>query len=113
MVVVSHSCSKRGKEKTHFQELSLPVEESRETATRWYVILSFFCGCHVHVIRTVLYCIGPPDSMREHVVAAAHAMMEGDWKMCNEYILSIKVCEKYKCCGVHYVVCSCYFSSCL
>ena len=38
---------------------------------------------HVHV--------GPPDSMREHVVAAAHAMMVGDWKMCNEYILSIKV----------------------
>ena len=29
--------------------------------------------------------------MREHVVAATHAMRKGDWKKCLNYILSIKV----------------------
>ena len=37
------------------------------------------------------FVIGPPESMREHVVAAAHAMKVGDWKKCKQYILSIKV----------------------
>ena len=35
--------------------------------------------------------VGPPESMREHVVAAAHAMQRGDWKACKDYITSIKV----------------------
>ena len=34
---------------------------------------------------------GPPESMREHVVAAAHAMRKGDWKACRDFILAIKV----------------------
>ncbi len=29
--------------------------------------------------------------MREHVVAAAHAMETGNWKACKDYITSIKV----------------------
>lgn len=40
------------------------------------------------------YCfgnIGPPESMREHVVAASKAMKKGDWKRCSEYILAVKV----------------------
>ena len=42
------------------------------------------------------YCfgnIGPPESMREHVVAASKAMKKGDWKQCSEYILAVKVTE--------------------
>lgn len=35
--------------------------------------------------------IGPPESMRDQVIAAAHAMRTGDWKLCSEYILGIKV----------------------
>lgn len=39
--------------------------------------------------------VGPPENMREHVVAATHAMRKGDWKKCLNYILSIKVMLKY------------------
>ena len=35
--------------------------------------------------------VGPPESMREHVIAATHAMRRGDWKKCRNYILEIKV----------------------
>ena len=38
----------------------------------------------------VLYT-GPPESMREHVVAASNSMREGNWKACRDYILAIKV----------------------
>ena len=43
---------------------------------------------------TQLYT-GPPDSMREHVVAAAHSMLKGDWKSCKDYILSIKAWDLF------------------
>ena len=33
--------------------------------------------------------------MREHVVAAAHAMLKGDWKNCRDYILSIKAWDLF------------------
>ena len=39
---------------------------------------------------------GPPESMREHVVAASKAMMIGDWKKCRDYIMAVKVCKVLK-----------------
>ncbi|CAI8034637.1 Eukaryotic translation initiation factor 3 subunit C [Geodia barretti] len=39
--------------------------------------------------------VGPPESMREHVIAATHAMRRGDWKKCRNYILEIKVWELF------------------
>jgi len=33
--------------------------------------------------------VGPPESMREHIVAASKAMMTGDWKKCTENILAV------------------------
>lgn len=36
--------------------------------------------------------LGPPETMREHIVAAAKAMKKGDWKKCAQYILAVKVC---------------------
>jgi len=33
--------------------------------------------------------VGPPESMREHIVAASRAMMTGDWKGCAENILAV------------------------
>jgi len=33
--------------------------------------------------------VGPPESMREHIVAASKAMMTGDWKQCAENILAV------------------------
>lgn len=35
--------------------------------------------------------IGPPDSMREHLVAAAKAMMKADWKTCADTLLAHKI----------------------
>lgn len=30
---------------------------------------------------------GPPENIRDHVIAAAKRLMEGDWKRCAELIL--------------------------
>jgi translation initiation factor 3 subunit C len=38
--------------------------------------------------------VGPPESMREHVVAASKAMRHGDWKACSEYIVNKKMNTK-------------------
>ena len=38
--------------------------------------------------------VGPPESMREHVVAASKAMRNGDWKKCRDYIINEKMNAK-------------------
>lgn len=38
--------------------------------------------------------VGPPESMREHVVAAAKAMRHGNWLACNTYIINEKMNAK-------------------
>lgn len=38
--------------------------------------------------------LGPPESMREHVVAASKAMRNGNWKACNKYIINEKMNAK-------------------
>ncbi|NP_001129648.1 eukaryotic translation initiation factor 3 subunit C [Xenopus laevis] len=35
--------------------------------------------------------LGPPESMREHVVAASKAMKMGDWKTCKNFIINEKM----------------------
>ncbi|XP_060068730.1 eukaryotic translation initiation factor 3 subunit C-like isoform X2 [Ylistrum balloti] len=37
---------------------------------------------------------GPPESMREHVVAASKAMKTGNWKECKNYIINEKMSTK-------------------
>ena len=37
---------------------------------------------------------GPPESMREHVVAASKAMKNGDWKACKNFIVNEKMNAK-------------------
>ena len=39
----------------------------------------------------ILNSAGPPETMREHIVAAVKSMKKGDWKKCSEYILAVKV----------------------
>ncbi|XP_048581794.1 eukaryotic translation initiation factor 3 subunit C isoform X2 [Nematostella vectensis] len=41
--------------------------------------------------------VGPPESMREHVVAASKAMKTGDWRKCKDYILAVKVWKLFSC----------------
>ncbi|CAD6239672.1 GSCOCG00008755001-RA-CDS [Cotesia congregata] len=38
--------------------------------------------------------VGPPESMREHVVAAAKAMRNGNWSACNNFIINEKMNAK-------------------
>ncbi|CAH0548824.1 unnamed protein product [Brassicogethes aeneus] len=38
--------------------------------------------------------VGPPESMREHVVAAAKAMRNGNWAACNSFIINDKMNAK-------------------
>lgn len=37
---------------------------------------------------------GPPESMREHVVAASKAMRNGLWQQCNNFIINEKMNAK-------------------
>ncbi|XP_060596500.1 eukaryotic translation initiation factor 3 subunit C-like [Ruditapes philippinarum] len=37
---------------------------------------------------------GPPESMREHIVAASKAMKTGDWKACKNFIINDKMNSK-------------------
>ena len=37
---------------------------------------------------------GPPESMREHIVAASKAMKTGDWKACKNFIINEKMNAK-------------------
>ena len=39
----------------------------------------------------ILTLSGPPESMREHVVAASKAMKMGDWKTCHSFIINEKM----------------------
>lgn len=38
--------------------------------------------------------VGPPESMREHIVAASRAMRNGDWKKCRDMIVNEKMNAK-------------------
>jgi len=46
--------------------------------------------------------VGPPESMREHIVAASKAMRNGDWKKCRDFIINEKMNGK---------VCMMFFSA--
>ena len=37
---------------------------------------------------------GPPESMREHVVAASKSMKRGNWKECENFIINEKMNAK-------------------
>ena len=49
-----------------------------------------------HVLRVAerQTLAGPPESMREHIVAASKAMKTGDWKACKNYIINEKMNTK-------------------
>jgi len=40
--------------------------------------------------------VGPPESMREHVVAACKAMKVGDWRACYNFIINDKMNAKVR-----------------
>lgn len=38
--------------------------------------------------------VGPPESMREHVVAASKSMRNGNWSVCRDFIINDKMNAK-------------------
>ena len=40
--------------------------------------------------------VGPPESMREHVVAASKAMKNGAWKECRNFLINEKMDAKVR-----------------
>ncbi|KAI0212557.1 Eukaryotic translation initiation factor 3 subunit C [Lamellibrachia satsuma] len=40
--------------------------------------------------------VGPPESMREHVVAASKAMKVGDWNACHNFVINDKMNAKFR-----------------
>ena len=46
---------------------------------------------------------GPPESMREHVVAASRAMKTGDWNTCINFLINEKMNGKVKKKNEHYL----------
>ena len=38
--------------------------------------------------------VGPPESMREHVVAASKAMKQGDWRQVRDFVINDKMNAK-------------------
>ena len=60
--------------------------------------------------------VGPPESMREHVVAACKAMKVGDWHACYNFIINEKMNAKV---SPHHAIASerlsgfrCHFTTC-
>uniref|UniRef100_A0A8V0X4N2 Eukaryotic translation initiation factor 3 subunit C N-terminal domain-containing protein n=1 Tax=Gallus gallus TaxID=9031 RepID=A0A8V0X4N2_CHICK len=49
-------------------------------------------GCPTRGAMGLPHCPpGPPESMREHVVAASKAMKTGDWRSCHRFIVNEKM----------------------
>lgn len=49
-----------------------------------------------YVMRTAdnMSLVGPPESMREHIVAASRAMKRGEWKQCYDFVVNPKMDNK-------------------
>ena len=49
---------------------------------------------HVMRLSDKQLLVGPPESMREHVVAASKAMKVGSWQACKDFIINEKMNSK-------------------
>jgi hypothetical protein len=68
---------------------SLPSIEHQHSITRVNPVpRSAFA---VLVRRTAQVFTGPPENIRDHVIAGAKSLMAGDWRKCVEMILNLDV----------------------
>lgn len=72
--------------------LEIPYMAAHELDVRKRMISKNFH--HVMKMSEKQTLTGPPESMREHVVAASKAMKNGDWKKCRDYIINEKMNAK-------------------
>ncbi|KAF5400038.1 Eukaryotic translation initiation factor 3 subunit C [Paragonimus heterotremus] len=72
--------------------LEIPNLAANETDLRWRPISKpFHMALRVHDRQTL---IGPPETPRDYVLAAAKAMRYGNWKACTQYIINPKMDAK-------------------
>ncbi|CAH8535821.1 unnamed protein product [Heterobilharzia americana] len=72
--------------------LEIPNLAAHETDLRWRPISKpFHLALRVHD-RAAL--VGPPETPRDHVLAAAKAMRYGNWKACTNFIINPKMDTK-------------------
>merc|ERR1712241_1183379 len=72
--------------------LEIPYMAAHELDVRKRMISKNFH--HVLKMSEKQTLTGPPESMREHVVAASKAMKAGDWKKCSGFIINEKMNAK-------------------
>lgn len=72
--------------------IEIPFMSSREFETKKRLISKQF---HYQLkLSERQPVVGPPENMREHVVAASRVMKKGDWKACLDYLINDKMCAK-------------------
>ncbi|OON18973.1 PCI domain protein [Opisthorchis viverrini] len=72
--------------------LEIPNLAAHETDLRWRPISKpFHLALRVHDRATL---VGPPETPRDHVLAAAKAMRYGNWKACTQHIINPKMDAK-------------------
>jgi len=72
--------------------MEIPYMAAHEFDTRRRIISKSFN--HQLKISDRQALVGPPESMREHVVAAAKAMRNGNWEACRNFIINEKMNAK-------------------
>eukprot|EP00745_Piridium_sociabile_P042388 TRINITY_DN85371_c0_g1_i1.p1 TRINITY_DN85371_c0_g1~~TRINITY_DN85371_c0_g1_i1.p1 ORF type:complete len:942 (-),score=320.40 TRINITY_DN85371_c0_g1_i1:456-3281(-) len=72
--------------------LEIPYMAAHELDVRRRMISKNFH--HVMKMSERQTLTGPPESMREHVVAASKAMKAGDWRACKNFIINEKMNAK-------------------
>jgi translation initiation factor 3 subunit C len=72
--------------------IEIPYMSSRDYETKKRLISKQF---HFQLkLSEKQAVVGPPENMREHVVAAARAMRNGDWRSCLNYLINEKMNAK-------------------
>jgi len=72
--------------------LEIPYMAAHEFDARRRMISKNFH--HVMRVSERQPLVGPPESMREHLVAASKAMKQGNWEVCKNYIINEKMNAK-------------------
>lgn len=72
--------------------MEIPYMAAHESDARRRMISKSFH--HLLKVSERQPLVGPPESMREHVVAASKAMRNGDWMACQKFIINEKMNTK-------------------
>ena len=72
----------------------VPYMASKELETKKRLISRLFHNQLKNREKQLI--VGPPDSSRDYIIAAAYRMREGNWRLCCQLILNIRVWALFK-----------------